>query len=275
MPPSQPFEYVLGSGDHELVRLARQQQVWARETEAWLDLLGVGPGGSVLDAGCGPGEVLSLLAERVGPDGSLCGIDDSPRWIAHCRARSEAERWPATRLLEGRLEEVGGDGSLDARFDGIFCRWVLSFPPDPGAIVRRLASWLKPGGTLVVVDYNHEGISLYPRSEGFLAVVRATRAWYESRGGSAFVAGELPRHLRAAGLELGEERPFVRCGRPGSTTWQWADEFFPPYSHEMERLGLLDAAEGERFRAEWAERSADPGACFYSPIVVGLAARRP
>jgi SAM-dependent methyltransferase len=275
MPPSQPFEYVLGSGDRELVRLARQQQVWARETEAWLDLLELAPGGRVLDAGCGPGEVLSLLAGRVGPRGELCGIDDSPRWIEHCRARSEAESWPATRLLEGRLEEVGDDGSLDGRFDGIFCRWVLSFPPDPGAIVRRLARWLRPGGTLVVVDYNHEGISLYPHSEGFLAVVRATRAWYESRGGSAFVAGDLPRHLRAAGLELTAELPFVRCGRPGSTTWQWADEFFPPYSHEMEALGLLDAEEGARFRAEWAERSADPDACFYSPIVVGLAARRP
>ena len=275
MPSAQPFEYVLGSGDDELVRLARQQQVWSAETEAWLDMLELEPGSSVLDAGCGPGEVLSLLAGRVGPTGELAGIDDSSRWIEHCRDRAEAEAWPGTDLLEGRLEEIGADASLEARFDGIFCRWVLSFPPDPGSLVRRMASWLRPGGRLVVVDYNHEGVSLYPRSPGFDAVIRATRDWYESRGGSAFVAGDVPHHLRQAGLELVEQRPFVRCGRPGSTTWQWADDFFPPYSHKMENLGLLTPEEGKQFRREWEERSEDPDACFYSPIIVGFAGRRP
>ena len=82
-------------------------------------------------------------------------------------------------------------------------------------------------------------------------------------------------HLRQAGLELVEQRPFVRCGRPGSTTWQWADDFFPPYSHKMENLGLLTPEEGKQFRMEWEERSEDPDACFYSPIIVGFAGRRP
>ena len=127
----------------------------------------------------------------------------------------------------------------------------------------------------VVVDYNHEGVSLFPRSEGFAAVIRATRAWYESMGGSTFVAGDLPRHLRAAGLELVEQLPVVRSGRPGSAVWSWAEEFFMGHSHSMEEAGLLTAAEGESFRAEWQERSQDPDACFYSPIVVGFAARRP
>ncbi|MHC4376221.1 MAG: methyltransferase domain-containing protein [Planctomycetota bacterium] len=275
MTSTQPFEYVLGSGDHELDRLALQQSVWAEQTEAWLDLLGVQPGACVLDAGCGPGEVLARLAQRVGANGQLVGVDDSERWIEHVRDRSKAAAWPPTELHHGRLETVASDGSFDGRFDGIFCRWVLSFPPDPGALVQRFSQWLKPGGTLVVVDYNHEGISLFPESEGFRAVIRATRAWYESRGGSAFVAGELPRLFRAAGLELTDELPVVRSGRPGTPVWTWAEEFFVPHSHSMEQAGLLTPAEGEAFRAEWAERRQDPDACFYSPIVVGFAARRP
>ena len=274
---SQPaFEYVLGSSDPELQRLGRQQAVWSEQTEAWLDLLELpASGAAVLDAGCGPGEVLARLARRVGPDGHLVGIDDSPRWIEVAGERARAEAWPTTELLQGRLEQVGDDGSLDGRFDGIFCRWVLSFPPDPGALVARFARWLRPGGRLVVVDYNHEGVSLFPRSEGFAAVIRATRAWYESMGGSTFVAGDLPRHLRAAGLELVEQLPVVRSGRPGSAVWSWAEEFFMGHSHSMEEAGLLTGAEGERFRTEWSERRADPDACFYSPIVVGFAARRP
>lgn len=275
MTSTQPFKYVLGSGDHELDRLALQQSVWAEQTESWLDLLDLKPGSSVLDAGCGPGEALVRLAQRVGENGQLVGVDDSERWIDHVRQRSKAEAWPPTELHHGRLETVAGDGAFDARFDGIFCRWVLSFPPDPGALVQRFARWLKPGGRLVVVDYNHEGISLFPESPGFRAVVRATRAWYVSRGGSAFVAGELPRLFRAAGLEMTDELPVVRSGRPGTPVWSWAEEFFVPHSHSMEEAGLLTAEEGVAFRAEWAERREDPDACFYSPIVVGFAARRP
>jgi SAM-dependent methyltransferase len=275
MPESSPFEYVLGSGDGELARLARQQAVWSDQTEAWLDLLGLEPGATVLDAGCGPGEVLARLAGRVGPEGCVVGIDDSARWIEVAQARAEAEGWPRTELLHGRLEECAPRGELDGRFDGIFCRWVLSFPPDPGALVQRFARWLRPGGRLVVVDYNHEGVSLFPRSAGFDAVIRATRAWYESRGGSTFIAGELPRHLRCAGLELVEQLPVVRSGRPGSAVWSWAEEFFLSHSHSMEQAGLLTPEEGARFRSEWAERRNDPDACFYSPIVVGLSAVKP
>ena len=274
MSTSQPFEYVLGSGDHELDRLAFQQSVWAEQTEAWLDLLELKPGCCVLDAGCGPGEVLALLAQRVGPDGQLVGVDDSERWIEHVQSRSEAERWPQTELQQGRLESIAADGSFDARFDGIFCRWVLSFPPDPGSLVQRFARWLKTGGVLVVVDYNHEGVSLFPESAGFRAVIRATRAWYESRGGSAFVAGQLPRLIRESGLQLTEQLPIVRSGGPGTPVWSWAEEFFVPHSHSMEQAGLLSAEEGETFRSEWAERREDPDACFYSPIVVGFVARR-
>jgi ubiquinone/menaquinone biosynthesis C-methylase UbiE len=269
------FEYVLGSDETERTRLASQQSVWAEETDAWLDLLRVGPGATVLDAGCGPGEALALLARRVGPSGRLVGIDDSPRWITHVEARAREEGWPTLDLHRGRLESVAADGSLDTTFDGIFCRWVLSFPPDPGALVARFARWLKPGGHLVVVDYNHEGVSLYPESEPFRAMIRAVRAWYASQGGSAFVAGAVPRMLREAGLELVDQRPFVKCGRPGSPVWSWVEDFLLGHSHAMERSGHLTAQEAAAFRADWGARSEDPDACFYSPIVVGFGARKP
>lgn len=275
MTEGTPFHYVLGSDDRELARLGRQQAVWSEQTEAWLDLLQVGEGATVLDAGCGPGEVLSRLAGRVGPTGTLVGIDDSERWIEVARQRAAHEGWPRTELLHGRLEEAGGDGSFDGRFQAIFCRWVLSFPPDPGALVQRFSRWLEPGGRLVVVDYNHEGVSLFPESEGFRAVIRATRAWYESRGGSTFIAGRIPHLLREAGLQLVEQLPIVRAGRPGSAVWTWAEEFFLGHSASMEEAGLLTREEGERFRAEWSERREDPDACFYSPIVVGFAAQKP
>ncbi|MHC4264090.1 MAG: class I SAM-dependent methyltransferase, partial [Planctomycetota bacterium] len=87
--PSATPDYVLGTGDHELERLALQQRVWSDQTEAWIDALGVEPGATVIDAGCGPGWVTESLLERVGPTGRVIAIDESDRWCEHVRSRSE------------------------------------------------------------------------------------------------------------------------------------------------------------------------------------------
>src|SRR5258708_13433447 len=66
----------------------------ARIDEA-LDLLGVGAGDRVLDAGCGPGELLVRIAQRTGAGG--VGLDTSEIVIAEARRRP-APRPPAVDL---------------------------------------------------------------------------------------------------------------------------------------------------------------------------------
>jgi SAM-dependent methyltransferase len=163
----------------------------------------------------------------------------------------------------------------DGAYDLVFARWVVQFLADPGGVVRRLARALKPGGVLAIEDYDHEGISLFPESAGFRAVVRATRALVASRGGNAFIAGDLPRHMRAAGLAVDPVVPNVLCGGPDSPAFRWADAFFVPHSENMVRAGVLTADERTLFLREWAERKADPDAMFFSPIVADVAGRRP
>jgi hypothetical protein len=152
---------------------------------------------------------------------------------------------------------------------------VLSFLPDVAAVVAKLAVSLRPGGVLAVQDYNHEGISLFPESEGFRAVVRATRALYASKGGDTWVAARLPGLARAAGLEPFELAPHVIAGGPSSPAFQWADAFFPHHSEPMQAAGVLSAAERELFLREWEARKRDPNSVFFSPIVVDFAARKP
>ena len=78
----------------------------------------------------------------------------------------------------------------------------------------RFARALRPGGVLAVQDYNHEGVSLFPASAGFLAVIEATRRLYASRGGDTWIAGRLPRLYADAGLELCDLRPNVPSNAP-------------------------------------------------------------
>src|SRR3954468_9299674 len=80
-------EYVLGSTDPEMARLAAISRVYGRMTGAWLDAAGVGPGMRVADLGCGPGDVTLAAARCVGPTGSVIGVDDATRPLERARLR--------------------------------------------------------------------------------------------------------------------------------------------------------------------------------------------
>ncbi|HEX9793281.1 MAG TPA: methyltransferase domain-containing protein [Planctomycetota bacterium] len=265
-------EYVLGAEPVERARLEHQHQVWAGSARSAFARADVAPGWRVLDAGCGPGLVLAELRELVGEEGEVWGVDLVPEMVAEARELAAVRGWQNVRLLEGDLNEAE---LPPAAFDLVWLRWMLSFPADPGAIVTRLAACLRPGGRMVVQDYDHDGVGLFPRSGGFDAAVRATRAMYQRRGGDPWVGARLPALARAAGLELEDFRAEVGTGGPGEPVYEWADRFFPRYVDKYLAEGLMSVAEAEAFHSEWQERRADPDTRFFSPIVVTAIARRP
>lgn len=264
-------EYVLGTDDAELARLGLQQEVWGAVTARFLDRCDLRAGARVLDVGCGPGFVLGELRRRVGEAGEVVGLDASPRWGEVVRGLVDERGWENVRFVEASLEDHDpGEG----RYDLIFARWVLGFLPDPLAQVRRLARALAPGGVLAVQDYNHEGVSLFPESEGFRAIVRATRALYATRGGDTWLGARLPGMFRACGLGDQAFDTDVLAGSPGSPAFRWADAFFPHHSQGMVDAGVLSADERSLFLTEWEQRRSDPAATFFSPIVVSVAGKK-
>ena len=71
--------YALGRTPEEYERLRAQSRVWEAATGRLLDEIGLAPGANCLDAGCGPGETMRMMAQRVGPAGRVLGIDvDAP-----------------------------------------------------------------------------------------------------------------------------------------------------------------------------------------------------
>lgn len=264
-------QYPLGSSDQELERLGFQHEVWGPVTRSFLARLGVGRGWKVLDLGCGPGLVTFGLSALVGETGEVVALDESQRWIDHVEQEIRKRRLSNVRTVRARIQDAD---LAPESFDLVFARWVLSFPADPASLVRRISSSLKIGGVFAVEDYNHEGVSLFPESAGFRAVVRATRALYAQAGGDVWVAARMPSIFRSAGLEAISFVPNVLCGGPGSGPFRWAGLFFPHFSEAMEQKGLLTSEERRRFLDEWSDREKNPDAMFFSPIVVDAAARR-
>src|SRR5260370_18507356 len=84
-------DYVLGNSAQEQERLKLQGRFLEKWTEQVLLSAGLEPGMSVLDLGCGMGDVSLLAARLVGPTGRVTGIDRDPIVIEKARERAHEE----------------------------------------------------------------------------------------------------------------------------------------------------------------------------------------
>src|SRR6516165_3902084 len=86
---SRPAEdYALGYSEHEQRRMVLQSSFYRELTERLLRHAGIQPGMSVLDIGCGVGDVSLVAAALVGPGGSVLGIDRTAASIETARRRA-------------------------------------------------------------------------------------------------------------------------------------------------------------------------------------------
>jgi ubiquinone/menaquinone biosynthesis C-methylase UbiE len=192
--------YVLSRTAGEYERLRAQAQVWAPFTKHVLAQAGLGEGMTALDAGCGPGEVMRLMAQRVGTKGTVAGVDIDPDVGAYGLEILRKEEkgnfhFHATDLMKG-------DVIPGAPFDLVFCRFVLLHMDDPVTLVKRLASLTKPGGTLVAMDYVMDTLRIAPFDAVLnrgIEILNGTM----TGGGRPLDAGvRLGEWFRAAGLPM-------------------------------------------------------------------------
>lgn len=105
-----------------------------------------------LEIGPGPGEFLSELAERFT---EVVALDTSPDMLERARRHCHEAGLTGVTLIGGELPN-GRDGLADARFaprfDTVVCAMVLHHAPEPAAMLARCASWLRPGGGLLIAE---------------------------------------------------------------------------------------------------------------------------
>jgi SAM-dependent methyltransferase len=157
------------------------------------EALGAQPGDRVLDAGCGPGFYVAELLERVGPEGSVVGVDASAPMLALSAKRCEGHANVA--FHEG---DVTGLPLPDADFDRALSVQVLEYVADIPAALAELFRVLRPGGRLLLWDVDWTTISWH--SEDPARMERFLRAW-----DAHLVDPALPRTLSASLRDAGFE----------------------------------------------------------------------
>lgn len=106
-----------------------------------LDLLGVEPGMKVLDVGSGSGWTTALLAELVGPQGRVIGVERVPELVEYGRAALGSGTWPQAGIRQATAGQLGVPE--EAPFDRILVSAMAE------ALPTSLVDQLRDGGVMV------------------------------------------------------------------------------------------------------------------------------
>lgn len=188
--------------ERDRAALARVLEARASRTRSWFDRVGpewdglrkvfdddvlraraisrLAPRGlTVCDVGTGTG-ILALELAQLGMQ--VIAIDNSPAMIGAARAKLEDQGIEGVELRQGDAADLPLD---DDSIDGAFAHMVLHYLPSPAEALAEMARVVKPGGSVVVVDFvQHE--REWMRDElGVLWLgfpLEDVRSWFERAG---------------------------------------------------------------------------------------------
>jgi ubiquinone/menaquinone biosynthesis C-methylase UbiE len=143
------------------------------------------PGQIVADVGAGSGSVSGPLAIATGPKGLMYAVDIDQGLLTHIAERAAKLQLTNIRTVLGAFT----DPKLPAPVDLAFMNDVLHHVQDRAAYLKSLATYLKPGGRLAIVDF-HPDKSPHAAQPELTVGEAQTEAW-----------------LKAAGLVLSEKVP--------------------------------------------------------------------
>ena len=234
-------DYVLPRTEQEYQRLLAQASLWQPATAAVLDRIGVRPGWRCLDVGCGPGAVMRLVGERVGPTGAVTGIDADT--VVGTRMEQDLRR-----DLDATVRFVGADVTTlaeapDGPYDLIHARLLMLHLQDPVALIRTLRTWLRPGGVLLLQEYDASPMALHPSEPAWEEISSTIVTVFDQGNRGAYAGTQLPAYLRAAGLpdpETDVSGLLLRIDRAGGMIQSTFGSVLPAAA----KLGLITPERG-------------------------------
>ena len=165
-----------------------------RRLRAWeRNHLQLGGGHRLRDVGCGLGEAALGLAEDLGAEGEVVGVDVSSEMIAVARRKASA----ATCRVRFAVGDAGALDEPDDSFDAVRSERTLQWLADPAAAVAEMSRVVRPGGRLSLIDTDWSTFAIDVGDDELAARVRM--AVRTERGRPSNIGRRLHDLVRGAG----------------------------------------------------------------------------
>ena len=118
-----------------------------------INKLSLRKGSCVLDLGCGTGYLASVVAEKIGPEGTVTGIDPQRERLLVAQRKYAAQN-PNLQFLEGSSEEIPG-----GPYDLVYSNHVVHWIKDKQFAFKNVHENLKVGGIFAVLDNDNSTLN--------------------------------------------------------------------------------------------------------------------
>jgi ubiquinone/menaquinone biosynthesis C-methylase UbiE len=212
-----------------------------------VEAAGIVPGMSVLDVGCGPGGLTSVIASTVGAE-NVGAIDPAPQFAEACR-----ERHPGADVRVGLAEQLPW---ADSSFDAALASLVVAFMDDPDKGIAEMARVTTAGGRVAACMWDIPGGGMTMLSTFWQAARELDPNVVGERLRAGVEEGDLGDRFRRAGLERIEEGALE-----ASASYDDFSDFWDPFTFGVgpagQHLASLSPEDQEKLREACRERLPD------------------
>jgi SAM-dependent methyltransferase len=226
-----------------------------------------------VDAGCGPGVTTAALRRVAGEGGSAIGFD-----ISKARIDRALEEYagPGTEFLVRDFREPLGDLGT---FDFVWSRFTLEYYKAQGLdIAANLSALVKEGGTLCLIDLDHNCLSHWGMPPALEAALASGMRQLEAKANFDPYAGrKLYSHLRALGyrdirVEAGAHHLIYGELRE-TDEYNWSKKI-EVLSRGVD-LDLPGYPDKRKFHEDFMAFFRDPGRFTYTPVIAAWGTKGP
>jgi ubiquinone/menaquinone biosynthesis C-methylase UbiE len=264
--------YALGTSSSESQRLERQADELMPDSAALLDHVGLQPGDTAIDVGCGPRGVIELLAERVMPGGRVVGLDADPVHV------EMAAKMAAKRGLSG-IEVVCADARHSElpsdSFNLVHARTLLVTVPRPAEVLTEMVRLTQPGGCVVGLEADTEFGLCYPPSPAFGRICEIFTVAFTRNGANPHLGRQMAELYRDAGLEDVEVQARAPVYPPGHSRRTIRADLVRSLRPHIIEMGLADERELDELDSAVREHLANPETIVMPSLVFLAWGRKP
>jgi ubiquinone/menaquinone biosynthesis C-methylase UbiE len=150
----------------------------------------------VLDIGCGTGAISKGIAEKVGKNGYVVGIDNTKKFIDS--GKESYKDVANLALFHADLFTF----EADEKFDLIVAARVLQWLNNPKEALKKMITLLKPNGYISILDYNHTALEWQPKPpESIQLFYQTFLKWRADAGMNNQIAEDLPDYFKELGFK--------------------------------------------------------------------------